>query len=280
MDRIGVLGYKGMIGSSLVKLPGYFPMESDVTDAVELDTEITLRKPYVIVNCAAKTNVDWCEANPEKAGLVNSIGAMNVFGMADKHNTWVVHFTTDHVFSGKWFGSYVEMDIAGDRAARHMKPQNYYGFTKLVGEASAYGYDNVKLIRMSCVVSETRQSIAKHLNKIKKHQVTTPPAFLWRSFISLEHAVELISAYVDRIHEMPKLLNLTGSKTVSWYRLIKEYAKREGLEQYVKPRFFEHPDPLQAPRPYRTGLDTSLSKALGFPQYDYKDCVWTTNQSR
>lgn len=271
-NRIGIFGYRGMIGRELVNR-GCSPLDTDITDSVKVEKSLREVQPLVVINCAAKTNVDWCEANKKKAFDSNVYGASVVFSIAEKMNIPVVQFTSDHVFSGKFLGRYKELTQDDYMARIHFSPVNYYGLTKLGVEATTLAFDNVKLIRMSCVVSPTRPSISNYLTKIKRHECVDPPIFMRRSFIHVNHLVENLFYYIDNFRKMPNLLNLSGSKTVSWYRLIKEYAKKDGLEKYVKPRFFDKHMSWQADRPHRNGLDTSLSKSLGFKQYDYKDCV-------
>lgn len=271
-SKVGVFGYKGMIGSQLIHA-GCSALVADITDSVEIDKAIQKVKPKLIVNCAAKTDVDWCEVNEAKAFAVNVTGAGNVFAIADKYGIPVIHFTSDHVYSGKFLGNYGE-DDDNVLARLHFQPRNYYGFTKFGSEGMAAAYDNVKLIRMSVVVSETRRGIDYYLSRLRKGEPVHPPIFLWRSFVHLNHLTKNLLEYIDRYAEMPYILNLAGSKQVSWWRLIHEYAKRDGLEHLVSPRWFDRNDPYDAKRPHRVGLNTKNSTALGFKQYDYRDCVY------
>lgn len=265
MSKIFVTGYRGMIGSRLIEL-GCRPLKSDITDQVVLDKEIKSLRPDVIINCAAKTNVDFCEVNTRTAEEVNYVGARNVFTFAEKYNVPVVHISSDHVFSGKLFGKYKE--YSEDR-----NPVNWYGFSKLGAEAVANTYDNVKIIRASSVISIKRTSLAEYILKAKKGIAVTPPAFLFRSFIHIDHFASSLIRYANNYFAMPKFLNIAGSRTVSWYTLVKAYADALGCGKYVHPRFFETKMANIAPRPKRVGLNVSKSLALGFNAYDYKDAV-------
>ncbi len=53
-----------------------------------------------VMNCAAYTNVDGAEADPDGAAAVNAIGAGNVAAAAARLGAWVVHVSTDYVFDG------------------------------------------------------------------------------------------------------------------------------------------------------------------------------------
>jgi dTDP-4-dehydrorhamnose reductase len=83
-------------------------------------------RPDAVINCAAYTEVDAAESDPEGAEAVNASGAGNVARAANKVGAWVVHVSTDYVFDGTKGSPYLESDPTG--------PQSVYGATKLLGE--------------------------------------------------------------------------------------------------------------------------------------------------
>jgi dTDP-4-dehydrorhamnose reductase len=94
---------------------------------------------------------------------------------------------------------------------------------------------------------------------------------MWRSFMHIDHFVDQLMYYC-RLDIKPKVLHLSGSTTVSWHVFAKNIVNFYGLDvNKVHPRWTNHKN--LAPRPYRTGLSTSLSKSLGIPQYDYIDGI-------
>lgn len=54
----------------------------------------------VIVNCAAYTNVDKAETDPETANLLNNIAAGNLADAMKAVNGTLIHISTDYVFQG------------------------------------------------------------------------------------------------------------------------------------------------------------------------------------
>ena len=54
----------------------------------------------VVINCAAFTNVDGCEANEDTAFAVNAAGAGNLALGAKHIGAKLVHVSTDYVFPG------------------------------------------------------------------------------------------------------------------------------------------------------------------------------------
>ena len=94
--------------------------ELDVTDARAVRD--LLGGADLVVNCAAMTDVDGCEAEPERAMAINGTGAENVAKAARR----VIQLSTDYVFDGSKDGEYVEQDAPN--------PQSAYGRSKLEGE--------------------------------------------------------------------------------------------------------------------------------------------------
>jgi dTDP-4-dehydrorhamnose reductase len=104
-------------------------VDSDVLDIT--DREVVLKYigegGYgVVLNCAAMTNVDACEAHEDVAYRVNALGAENLAKACKANGARLVHVSTDYVFSGDGGAPYREDDPTG--------PLGAYGRTKLAGE--------------------------------------------------------------------------------------------------------------------------------------------------
>jgi dTDP-4-dehydrorhamnose reductase len=82
--------------------------------------------PRIIVNTSAFHHVEKCEAEPERAFAVNSIGARNLALVSRDIGAVLIHVSTDYVFDGAIERPYVEQDTP--------VPLNAYGCTKLAGE--------------------------------------------------------------------------------------------------------------------------------------------------
>ena len=82
-------------------------------------------RPDVIVHCAAITDVEWCEIEPELAERVNVGATVTLADWAHYHDAYLVYISTDSVFDGR-AGQYREEDTPG--------PLNQYARTKLGGE--------------------------------------------------------------------------------------------------------------------------------------------------
>ncbi len=104
-----------------VDLPAF-----DMTDNNQVCSFVDAMQPEVIINCAAYTNVDGCEAEQELANRVNGIAVGYLAGAAKKVDATLVHISTDYVFDGEKTAPYVESD--------ETNPQSVYGHSKLLGE--------------------------------------------------------------------------------------------------------------------------------------------------
>ena len=265
--RICITGHKGNIGSCMLSI-GYDFLDCDVTKPKEIDSEIERLSPDVIVHLAGKSGVNWCEKkeNQEEAIQINFRGASNLFASALAHNAKVVYISSDHIFGGMGFGNYSETDKPN--------PKNYYGTLKLAAEALTKIYPNVNVVRTSTLFWKNRPLISDYLNDVREGKDVYPPQFIWRSFMHVDHFVSQLTAYCQTIEYMPRVLNLSGSKVVSWYRFVEDYVKMSNLDvSKVHPRYMEDRYTGCAPRPSRSGVDTRLSKSLGFAQYSYLDGI-------
>ena len=101
-------------------------------EEVDLTRPETLQKTYKkkpfegIINCAAYTQVDQAEKEPEKALQINAEGVKNLVAFAEEKGVSLVHFSTDYVFSGN-----ASVPIHEDDKCN---PINAYGQSKYEGE--------------------------------------------------------------------------------------------------------------------------------------------------
>ncbi len=90
---------------------------------------VLAEKPDVIINCAAWTDVDSCESNPERAYAANSQGPENLAHASRRSNALLVSISTDYVFDGTKDGFYTQRDDPN--------PLSVYAHSKLDGERRA-----------------------------------------------------------------------------------------------------------------------------------------------
>jgi len=138
----GQLGYELKQRLAVLHSVFAYDIELDITDKQAVVEEITRVRPEIVLHCAAMTDVDACETEPDRAAAVNEAGTANVVTGCQQVNAIMVYVSTDFVFDGQKNVPYVETDAPN--------PLNVYGRTKLGGEnAVKNGLDNCYIIRTS-----------------------------------------------------------------------------------------------------------------------------------
>lgn len=103
--------------------------ELDIADIDSVLSTIQSIRPTAIINCAAYTDVDGAESEPEKAIAANVRGVGNLAIAARESDAVLVTISTDYVFDGELEGFYTQ---------RHQPhPLGIYGTTKRDGELAA-----------------------------------------------------------------------------------------------------------------------------------------------
>lgn len=162
--RIIVVGSTGRLGAALLRewratgdqvhaIP-HSKLDLDNADAIR--DELTPLSFDVLVNCAALTNVDYCETHGDEAMRINR-DAVRVLGeMCERKHKRCVHISTDYVFDGEKRTPYVEEDAAN--------PLGVYAASKLAGEqALAAANHNSLSVRVSWVFGPDRPSFVDQI---------------------------------------------------------------------------------------------------------------------
>ena len=268
MKKIYVTGAEGYIGKSLVKA-GFHPLACDVTEYNDVDRAVCQAHPDLIVHLAGKSAPDWCEENLKESIRVNVDGTHNVFEVSVKHKIPAVLLSSSQIWRGGWRESLLNRHSENSPKTPSV---NSYGSQKAVAEfivetSNMDGRNSSKIIRTSYVFNKAR--FTADLKKLRLGLPVDAPRFLKRSFIHMNDFVVLLSEYCKRFEEMPPVLHLAGSKTVSYYEFWREVARQFGYDKrLVKGRWIEKNN-YPAKRPHSGGLDVSLSQSLGFPTFDY-----------
>lgn len=133
--KVLVTGANGMLGSEVVKQTKEKGWEVIVSDLKQLDitnensvsSYVKENKPEVIINCAAYTNVDGCEDEPELCNKTNGNAVGYLAKASNENNSLFVHISTDQVFGENKENGYNE-----DHSP--YSPLNQYGKSKQLGE--------------------------------------------------------------------------------------------------------------------------------------------------
>jgi dTDP-4-dehydrorhamnose reductase len=137
MHNVLVTGANGQVGSEIKKLVTQKPLkdihfffttreELDIVDLASLRNYIDTHNIDTIINCAAYTHVDEAEKESKKAFAVNHKGVENLAVLAKEKDIWLIHLSTDYVFSGEHHSPITEEEPTA--------PQGVYAQSKLAGE--------------------------------------------------------------------------------------------------------------------------------------------------
>ena len=135
--KILLLGKNGQVGwelqRSLAPLGPVLALDRHSTDFCgdlnhpeRLAQTVRDWRPDVIVNAAAHTAVDKAESEPDLARCLNATAPAALAQSTAAIGAWLVHYSTDYVFSGQGNQAWQEGDATG--------PLSVYGQTKLEGE--------------------------------------------------------------------------------------------------------------------------------------------------
>lgn len=135
--RVLVTGAGGMVGRAVAthcsqsgdNVFAYNREALDIADAATVREVFEHERPEVIVNCAAWTDVDGCELDPERALAANARGPEILAVESRRARATLITISTDYVFDGEKQGFYTQRDDPN--------PRGIYAATKLEGERLA-----------------------------------------------------------------------------------------------------------------------------------------------
>lgn len=136
--------YCNEIGDDVVALTR---QDLDIASRESVVASFELHLPDAVINCAAYTDVDGAEANPEASFAANMLGVRNLAEVAKETGARLVTISTDYVFDGANLGFYTEDDVPN--------PQGVYAISKYEGElAATEANHDVVIVRSGWIYGE------------------------------------------------------------------------------------------------------------------------------
>lgn len=132
----------------------------DITDLEAVRALVAAEKIDAIVNCAAFTNVDAAEEQPERAELLNARAVENLAVSMREVGGFLLHISTDYIFGGESLNTPIREEQTG-------KPTGVYGLTKLHGEEAIRrtGVRSI-IIRTAWLYSEYGKNFVKTMLRL------------------------------------------------------------------------------------------------------------------
>jgi dTDP-4-dehydrorhamnose reductase len=272
-----VTGSAGQLGQSLQFIAPNYPdvqfafldsSKLDITNLENCQQVFSKHKPDFCINAAAYTAVDKAESEPEKANLINVIGAKNLAEVCKKHNTILLHVSTDFVFDGNKQTPYTEQDIPN--------PTGVYGKTKLDGEIEIQKtWEKHFIVRTSWVYSQFGNNFMKTMLRLASErdtisvvndQIGTPTnaVDLAKALITIICHTELVEVQQPTTNNFG-IYNFSNEGQCSWFDFAKKIFEINDLNINLQP-IPTTSFPTPAKRPSYSVLDKTKIKSTFGPE--------------
>lgn len=226
----GIRRYWTKTSDDILLLP---KQQLDITDMDQIHKVLKEAKPDVVINCAAKTNVDELESNQGEAFKVNGQGAGNVAMACEAIGSPLVHISTDFVFDGKGnidanhkLRPYVEGDME--------HPLTVYGKSKYDGELRvAAAYDKTYILRTAWLFGSGKRFVERLLRKAKDEERVVVVNDQYGSATSVRELTGLIETLIQT--EKYGLYHATSEGVCTWYDVATFIFKKAKIKIPVVP---------------------------------------------
>lgn len=274
MKKILIIGADGQLGKAIsnyyntnninVEVVGTDIDEIDITDFNSVSSAILEIKPDIIINCAALTNVEECQKNPNKAYLVNTLGVKNISLVAQREDILLVHVSTDYVFSGDKVGIYNENDVPN--------PKSVYGETKLAGEKIVQEIMSKYFIVRTAWLFGDGANFVKTMLELSKSKSTIDVVLdQIGSPTSAEEVAKVIALLIDSTEY--GIYHATCEGCCSWSTFATEIFRLSHLSTKVKPVTSQEYSSI-VPRPKNSVLDNKkLREVFGYEMSTWEDAI-------
>lgn len=269
---IVVTGAYGQLGGELCRLLGREAVPVDIdtldlTDRAAVAKRLLSLKPSAVINCAAYTQVDKAEAEPERCRAVNAGAVENLVHVCGQLDCPLVQISTDYVF-----GAPRQPNARPWRETDPTSPQGIYARTKLEGEWIARQHPKHLIVRTCGLYA--RRSDARAVNFVK----TMLRVGAERSELRVVDDQCCTPTYVPHLaqailfligqggHSAPwGTYHVTNTGEVVWREFAIEIFRLAGMNVSVHPiTTADYGAP--APRPSYSVLDTSAYHRTGGPK--------------
>ena len=291
-----VTGAKGQLGQAIQSIVENYPSinfvlcssaELDITNITNCEAVFQKHQPDFCINTAAYTAVDKAESEPQKAFDINANGPENLAIVSKKHNTILLHISTDFVFDayfseGKaFYDRELRLPLKSNLGLQETDvpfPNGIYGLTKLQGEQAIQAvWEKHFIIRTSWVYSQFGNNFMKTMLRLASEndklsvvsdQIGTPTYAVDLA----EALLKIIESFPTEIVSVPSygIYNFSNKESCSWYEFAKEIFLQKGIAIGLQP-ILTTAYPTPAKRPMYSVLDkTKIKNTFGIVISDWK----------
>src|SRR5438874_4172017 len=153
-----IIGANGRLGAALTRqyqrafsVKAFARSQLDLGKLDQVRSTLSETEFDLLINCAALTNVDYCESHRNEAVLINAQAPRLLAEICSAKSARMIHISTDYVFDGKQDTPYIEEDPPA--------PLSVYAESKLAGveEVLAVSPKNL-VVRLSWVFGPDKPS--------------------------------------------------------------------------------------------------------------------------
>ncbi len=233
--------------------------EMDITDKQAVEKYVENFRPDVIIHCAAYTNVDEAEGDPETCRKVNVEGTKYLVQAAKQVNAKIIYISTDYVFDGENPDPYQVNEPAN--------PQSIYGQTKYEGEKLVREYPKHFIVRIAWVFGINGCNFVKTMLRVAEEH--TEVSVVDDQIGSPTYTVDLAKFLIDLSgSDKYGTYHATNEGFCSWAEFTEEIYQDAGLSTKVNrvstEQYIEIAGRQQAKRPHYSKLSKDSIEANGF----------------
>lgn len=235
----------------------------DITDRAAVAGCVATVRPDVVVNCAALTDVDGCESDPDRAHAVNALGPWWLARACASVDATLVTVSTDYVFDGIPLPGpggeprgYTEFDPVA--------PRNVYGRSKAAGEQLVREtLEAHHIVRTAWLAGARGHSFVRTMLRLGLDGATLRVVDDQHGSPSFTRDVAAaIRTVVDA--GLPGTVNLVNDGVASWFDLAAAVFAASGRTVQLVPQPSTALD-RAADRPAWSVLDTTHARGCGVP---------------
>jgi len=262
--RVLITGAGGMVGRALAahcaargdEVFAHERATLDITKPEEVRAIFERERPDTIINCAAWTDVDGCELNPERAVLVNAEAVEILAAHSRLVGASFVTISTDYVFDGDKDGFYTQRDDP--------EPRTAYGIAKLQGERRAQRASARTIVVRSGWIfgAGGKNFLATVVEKVRRGERLKAISDAYGTPTYAPHLAARLRELAER--DLPGIYHIVNAgEGTSFYGFAREAAQVAGVGEMEMESVSMDSLARPAPRPRNSRLRCLLSEAMG-----------------
>ena len=236
--------------------PGFIWHTLDLLNTAKVRTLFEKFQFDAVIHAAALADIDFCQANQEKAHAVNVGVTQNIADLCREFGTRMVYMSTDTVFGGEK-GMYVEEDAP--------RPLNFYAETKVEAERIVSALPNSVVERTSLVIGlpilgAGNSFLSRIIPMFEAGREVGVPDNEIRTPIDVVTLSRALIELAGNTHN--GFIHLSGNDRMSRYEMTQRIAKQLGysVKCVVVKNAVNSPD--RAPRPVDASLNNTKARTI------------------